>query len=181
MSGLGLRIDHKAIHIANGAGNGSAGGYATEPMFPIPGDEDPEYPTPEGDRIRLVSVQCEPDSRGYCEVTVEILYDGRKVKAAIREVDTRRGRMQAAARGAIDAVGKSAGVFAAFGLDGLEEFEVGDEDGILAVLTVLQGRERRRFHGAALEHADPESAAARAVLDGLNRYWAAPEGATVNA
>jgi hypothetical protein len=181
MSGLGLRIDHKAIHIANGAGNGSAGGYATEPMFPIPGEEDPEYPTPEGDRIRLVSVQCEPDSRGYCQVTVEILYDGRKVKAAIREVDTRRGRMQAAARGAIDAVGKSAGVFAAFGLDGLEEFEVGDEDGILAVLTVLQGRERRRFHGAALEHADPESAAARAVLDGLNRYWAAPEGATVNA
>jgi hypothetical protein len=181
MSGLGLRIDHKAIHIANGAGNGSAGGYATEPMFPIPGEEDPEYPTPEGDRIRLVSVQCEPDSRGYCEVTVEILYDGRKVKAAIREVDTRRGRMQAAARGAIDAVGKSAGVFAAFGLDGLEEFEVGDEDGILAVLTVLQGRERRRFHGAALEHADPESAAARAVHDGLNRYWAAPEGATVNA
>ena len=54
MSGLGLRIDHKAIHIANGAGNGSAGGYVTEPMFPVPGDEDPEYPTPEGDRIRLV-------------------------------------------------------------------------------------------------------------------------------
>ena len=182
MSGLGLRIDHKAIHVANGAGNGSAaGGYATEPMFPIPGDEDPEYPTPEGDRIRLVSVRCEPDGRGYCQVTVEIMYDGRKVGTAIREVDTRRGRMQAAARGAIDAVGKSAGVIAAFGLDGLEEFEVGDEDGILAVLTVLQGRERRRFHGAALEHADPESAAARAVLDGLNRYWAAPEGATVNA
>jgi hypothetical protein len=45
---------------------------------------------------------------------------------------------------------------------------------------VLQGRERRRFHGAALEHADPEIAAARAVLDGLNRYWAAPDGAAVN-
>ena len=57
---------------------------------------------------------------------------------------------------------------------------MGDEDGLLAVLTVLQGRERRRFHGAALEHADPESSAARAVLDGLNRYWAAPEGVAMN-
>ena len=180
MSGLGLRIDHKAIHISNGAGNGSAA-YAREPMFPTPPEEEPEYPTPDGDRIRLVAVRCEPDGRGYCEVKVEILYDGRRVSAAARDVDTRRGRMQAAARGAIEAVGKSAGAFAAFGIDGLEEFEVGDEDGILAVLTVLQGRERRRFHGAALEHADPESTAARAVLDGLNRYWAAPEGATVNA
>ena len=181
MSGLGLRIDHKAIHVSNGAGNGASGGFEAEPFYPGPGGEDPQYPTPDDDRIRLVSVRCEPDTHGYCEVTVEILCDGRRVSTVARDLDTRRCRMQAAARGAIDAVGKSAGGFAAFGLDGLEEFEVGDEDGILAVLTVLQGRERRRFHGAALEHADPESAAARAVLDGLNRYWAAPEGAPVNS
>ena len=181
MSGLGLRIDHKAIHVRNGRENGSPGGFASGQGLHSRDDDDPEYPTAESDRIRLLGVRCEPDGRGYCEVTVEIAQDDERVSATIREADTRRGRMQSSARAALDAVARSAaGAGMALGLEGLEEFEVGDEDGLLAVLTVLQGRERRRFHGAALEHADPESSAARAVLDGLNRYWAAPESAAMN-
>ncbi|HYO45083.1 MAG TPA: hypothetical protein VEY33_00100 [Gemmatimonadota bacterium] len=185
MSGLGLRIDHKAIRVMNGRSNGQNGAYAAvqEDLGEgnEGGDEPPEYPTADTDRIRLLGVHCKPDGRGYCEVTVEIAHEDGRTTATIREADTRRGRMQSSARAAIDAVTRSAaGAGMALGLEGLEEFEVGDEDGLLAVLTVLQGRERRRFHGAALEHADPESSAARAVLDGLNRYWAAPEGVAVN-
>ena len=182
MSGLGLKIDHRAIHIMNGhKGNGQNRGYAAIEDLGVKEEAAAEYPTDDSDRIRLLSVRCRPDGRGYCEVTVEIGQEEGPMKATAREADTRRGRMQSAARAALDAVARSAaGIGMAFGLDGLEEFEVGDEDGLLAVLTVLQGRERRRFHGAALEHADPEIAAARAVLDGLNRYWAAPEGAAAN-
>jgi hypothetical protein len=114
-------------------------------------------------------------------VTVEIEHEAERSTSTVREADTRRGRMQSSARAALEAVARSgAGLGMALGLDGLEEFEVGDEDGLLAILTVLQGRQRRRFHGAALEHADPESTAARAVLDGLNRYWAAPESVAMN-
>jgi len=182
MSGLGLKIDHRAIRIMNGqGGNGQNMGYAAVQDLNAKPEVPAEYPADDSDRIRLLSVRCRPDGRGYCEVTVEIGQEEGPMKATAREADTRRGRMQSAARAALDAVARSAaGVGMAFGLDGIEEFEVGDEDGLLAVLTVLQGRERRRFHGAALEHADPEIAAARAVLDGLNRYWAAPEGAAVN-
>ena len=184
MSGLGLRIDHRAIRVMNGHGNGQTPGYtlAQEDLGVGGGDEPPQYPTDDTDRIRLLAVRCQPDGRGYCEVTVEIAHEDERSSATVREADTRRGRMQSSARAALEAVAKSqAGAGMALGLDGLEEFEVGDEDGLLAVLTVLHGRERRRFHGAALEHADPESTAARAVLDGLNRYWAAPESVAVNA
>ena len=185
MSGLGLRIDHKAIHVLNGHSNGDAPTYtlADEDLAGRRGTDDPaEYPSDETDRIRLLAVRCQPDGRGYCQVTVEIAHEDERTSATLREADTRRGRMQSSARAALEAVARSsAGAGMALGLDGLEEFEVGDEDGLLAVLTVLHGRERRRFHGAALEHADPESSAARAVLDGLNRYWAAPESVAVNA
>jgi hypothetical protein len=187
MSGLGLRIDHRAIHILNGHSNGQNGPYRPahedlgEGEGKGAGDAPPEYPVADTDRIRLLGVRCRPDGRGYCEVTVEIQHEAERTSATVREADTRRGRMQSSARAAMDAVARSAaGTGMALGLDGLEEFEVGDEDGLLAVLTVLQGRERRRFHGAALEHADPESSAARAVLDGLNRYWAAPESVAMN-
>lgn len=187
MSGLGLRIDHRAIRVMNGRSNGQTPGYTVaEEDLALGrggrGDEPPQYPTDDTDRIRLLAVRCQPDGRGYCEVTVEIAHEDARSRATVREADTRRGRMQSSARAALEAVAKSpAGAGMALGLDGLEEFEVGDEDGLLAVLTVLHGRERRRFHGAALEHADPESSAARAVLDGLNRYWAAPESVAVNA
>jgi hypothetical protein len=185
MSGLGLKVDHRAIRIMNGRSNGHDPGYAvTEEDLGTGagGDDPPQYPVDDTDRIRLLGVRCQPDGRGYCEVTVEIAHEDQRSSATVREADTRRGRMQSSARAALEAVAKSsAGAGMALGLDGLEEFEVGDEDGLLAVLTVLQGRERRRFHGAALEHADPESSAARAVLDGLNRYWAAPESVAMNA
>jgi hypothetical protein len=181
MSGLGLRIDHKAIHVRNGHQNGSERGFdSSESLYSGDVDE-PEYPIADSDRIRLLGVLCEPDGRGYCEVTVEIEHEAERSSSTVREADTRRGRMQSSARAALEAVARSgAGLGMALGLDGLEEFEVGDEDGLLAILTVLQGRQRRRFHGAALEHADPESTAARAVLDGLNRYWAAPESVAMN-
>ena len=184
MSGLGLRVDHKAIRVTNGSSNGHAPGstFAQEDLGGGGREEPPQYPTDDTDRIRLLGVRCQQDGRGYCEVTVEIQHEDERSSATVREADTRRGRMQSSARAALEAVAKSsAGAGMALGLDGLEEFEVGDEDGLLAVLTVLQGRERRRFHGAALEHADPESSAARAVLDGLNRYWAAPESVAMNA
>ena len=181
MSGLGLRIDHKAIHVRNGHKNGSEPTFEGSQSLHSGDDEGPIYPIADSDRIRLLGVQCHPDGRGYCEVTVEIEHDAGRSSSTVREADTRRGRMQSSARAALDAVAQSgAGLGMALGLDGLEEFEVGDEDGLLAILTVLQGRQRRRFHGAALEHADPESTAARAVLDGLNRYWAAPESVALN-
>lgn len=176
MSGLGLRIDHRAIHISNGRTNGSP--YISAQSLHVP-DGTPDYPGNETDRLRLRDVRCRRDGSGYCEVTVEIEEDGRPLTATVRDADTRRGRMLAAARAAIEAVARTSIPGVAVGLDGLEEFEIADEDALLAVLTVSQGRERRRFHGAALEHADPENAAARAIMDGLNRYWAARDTAAV--
>ena len=178
MSGLGLRIDHRAIRVSNGRENGAPGQISAQTLREID-DETPDYPTSESDRIRIRDVRCQPDGSGYCEVTVEIVHDDRSRTATIRDADTRRGRMLASARAALEAVARTSSPGVALGLDNLEEFEIGDEDALLAVLTVRQGRERRRFHGAALEHADPENAAARAVLDGLNRYWVARDSAAV--
>ena len=178
MSGLGLRIDHRAIHVSNGRGNGSAAHISAQSLQ-THRDEAPDYPTSEVDRLRLRDVRCHRDGSGYCEVTVEIKEDGRPVTATVRDADTRRGRMLASARAAIEAVALTSSPGVALSLDGLEEFQIADEDALLAVLTVSVGRERRRFHGAALEHADPENAAARAVLDGLNRYWVARDNAAV--
>lgn len=180
MSGLGLRIDHRAIHVSNGRGNGSASHISAQSLQTgTEKDETPDYPISEVDRLRLHDVRCHRDGSGYCEVTVEIEEDDRLVTAMVRDADTRRGRMLASARAAIEAVARTSSPGVALGLDGLEEFEIADEDALLAVLTVSVGRERRRFHGAALEHADPENASARAVLDGLNRYWVARDNAAL--
>jgi hypothetical protein len=179
MSGLGLRIDHKAIQVANGRRNGASARVSAQSLHDEINDA-PDYPDSDVDRLRLRDVRCDRDGSGYCQVTVEIVQDARPLEATVREADTRRGRMLASARAAIEAVARTSSPGVALGLDGLEEFEIADEDALLAVLTVSQGRERRRFHGAALEHADPENAAARAVLDGLNRYWVARDNAAVS-
>ncbi|HKY60385.1 MAG TPA: hypothetical protein VJP59_05180, partial [Gemmatimonadota bacterium] len=77
MSGLGLRIDHKAIRVMNGRSNGQTPGYtlADEDLTRGGADEPPQYPTDDTDRIRLLAVRCQPDGRGYCEVTVEIAHE----------------------------------------------------------------------------------------------------------
>ena len=118
MSGLGLRIDHKAIHVRNGHKNGSEPTFEGSQSLGSDEDEGPIYPIAESDRIRLLGVHCEPDGRGYCEVTVEIAHDDERTSSTVREADTRRGRMQSSARAALDAVARSgAGAGMALGLD----------------------------------------------------------------
>ncbi|MBA3572444.1 MAG: hypothetical protein H0W34_10830, partial [Pyrinomonadaceae bacterium] len=62
---------------------------------------------------------------------------------------------------------------AAFVLEGIEEIAVSDAQGLLAVLSARVGRERPVFHGSVILQGDPLEAAARAVLDALNRFQAA--------
>ena len=175
LSGLGIVVDHRSIRISP---NGIIGGQDD------PSDEksvrslrktawqDPPQPAAQAERrIRLLNVRCVPDGSLYVEVTVELEIEGQTFMGQIRDADTPHGRSLTAARATLRAVAPTLDSDTAFVLEGLEEFKVVDEEGMLAVLRARSGRERPYFHGSAIVRASKVEAAARAVLDGLNRFW----------
>jgi hypothetical protein len=122
------------------------------------------------ERIRLENVLCESDGELHCDVAVRLGLADELFEGSAREADTRRGRMRAAARATSDAIAATLGEGVAIALEGIEEFSICEADGLLALLRIRQGRTRRDFYGAALEEGDATEAAARAVLDAMNRF-----------
>jgi hypothetical protein len=182
MSGLGIHVDHRAIsiHRANGepervtTGNGAG---SAESSIATPAEAAKSlaarFMQPAGvyeDRIRLEHVRCEADGERYCDITVTLRATDGIVERTVREVDTHRGRMLAAGRAMADAITALLGDEAAIALEGVEEFSISEAAGLLALLRIRQGRVRQDFYGAALVEGDPTEAAARAVLDAMNRF-----------
>lgn len=180
LSGLGIRVDHRAIRIVANGG--------TLPVIEGPAEAPPaqslQYPdtvvlSPDPrDRVRLCAVRTKPDGELYCEVTVELEVDGEWFGSTVREADTRHARMVAAGRAALDALRRTLEEETAFALEGLQEFEIADQPAVIASVRARRGWSREAFFGTALVEGGPEDAAARAVLDALNRFWTAEERAT---
>ena len=182
MSGLGIHIDHRAISIhrvngePKGAMQGNGGRSSGAPIVPPSGAAKSlaaRFMQPAGayeERIRLEPVRCEADGERYCDVTVALRVADRIVERTVREADTHRGRMLAAGRAMADAITAVLGEEAAIALEGIEEFSISEANGLLALLRIRQGRVRQDFYGAALVEGDPTEAAARAVLDAMNRF-----------
>lgn len=192
MSGLGLHIDHRAINIrrtSNDVGNGAnrreLASQGTSRMAQqreakslsarfLPDNDQAD------ERVRLEAVRCHPDGELYCDVTVELQVAGRWIERTIREADTHRGRLLAAGRATVGAIADVIEEEAAIALEGVEEFTICEATGLLAVLRIRQRRLRLDFYGAALIEDSPEEAAARAVLDALNRFLESEEPRTRN-
>lgn len=183
MSGLGLTVDHRVIRVDAGAsGKGNGGGRASGGNGLLPAQFLQENIAgasggPIAERARLLSVTVEPDGELYCQVTVELEADGQRYRGSSREADTRRARLLATGRATIDALVRSLERETAVALEGIEEFEIGDEPAVIARIQARRGRESRAFMGAALQEGRPHHATARAVLDALNRFWAAEDHA----
>jgi len=183
MSGLGLQIDHRAISIHKTVNEererpvtGNGGRTPSRPVATPVGEAKSlaaRFMQPTGldeERIRLEHVRCEPDGKRYCDVTVTLHVADKTVERTVREADTHRGRMMASGRAVTDAITSVLRDDAAIALDGVEEFSICEADGLLALLRIRQGRARQDFYGAALVEGDATEAAARAVLDAMNRF-----------
>jgi hypothetical protein len=178
LSGLGIRIDHRAIDIRPDhgdpedpplAGHQAGNGDSTSTSKSLSARFLHPLNTLD-ERIRLERVRCEPDGELYCSVTVELQVEDERIERTVREADTGRGRMLAAGRAAVNAITDLLDEEIAIVLEAVEEFPISEARGLLALLRVRQGRTRRDFYGATIVNGDPPEAAARAVLDALNRF-----------
>lgn len=185
MSGLGMEIDHRAVTIRR-APNGTGERRDPTPEAGLPEWEPPragkslsarfmQSTSPSAGRIRLMSVTCESDGELACDVAVTLTVDGETSSRTVREADSRRGRMRAAARATVEALAAALGEGATAALEGAEEFSVCEADGVLVLLRARRGRTREEYYGAALSEGDEADAAARAVLDAMNRFLEARE------
>lgn len=184
LSGLGLHIDHRIIHIrrtpdevdAGGSDEGivvhhvGPGGAAASSAAKSLSAQLLHYPLSTDQRVRLENVRCDLDGRNRCEVTVELGIGGETFQRSVREVDTHRGRIQATGRATVNAIGHVMEEDVAIALEGIEEFSTWEVTGLLVLLRVRQGRSQKDFCGAALVGGDPLEATARAVLDASNRF-----------
>lgn len=194
MSGLDLELDHRLIRVAydgNGPfppGNGRTGARPEPEFHPfsLPHERLPAQSLhsgrgelgrsgrdPQARRVRLLGVRSAPDGARWVEITVELEAWGEAFSAKIRDADTARGRILAVGRATLQALSGTIDDDAAFVLEGLDEVTICDSRALLAVLSARTGHERPVFHGIALISGDPLETAARAVLDALNRFWAA--------
>lgn len=193
VTGLGFEVDHRLIRIEwdpdGSHGNGRADNGRWKPRseshdhhgfepFPAQGLQQFDWVEPparesEGRRIRLVAVRAAPDGRGFLDIEVEVEASGEALTGRFRDADTARGRLLVAGRATLQALESIVGDDAAIALEGIEELEISGARGLLAVLSARVGRKRPVFHGSALLRGDPLEAAARAVLDALNRFHAA--------
>ncbi len=186
MTGLGLIVDHQMIRVVQNGhprrGNGSeTAGDGPEPSLwadlpaqslPVLTEMEPEAAEAlESRRVRLAAVRCVPDGELYVEVTVDLEIAGQFYRGRVRDTDMPRTRLLAAARATVAAMANALEPGTALALEGLEEFRVADTRGILAILRARVGQSRPVLHGAAILDRDPVDAAARAVLDALNRFW----------
>lgn len=170
-TGLGMVVDHHTISIVgNGAGNGRQSGdvartlHLSSPGTAVAGSSD--SPT----RIELVRVAVDPDGELFCEVVVELSRDDALYEARVRDADTPKARSIAVGRATIEALSSSLERETALSLEGIEEFAICEAPALIAAIRSRRGRTLRSFVGTALIEGSREEAAARAVLDALNRF-----------
>lgn len=188
MTGLGVIVDHERIRVVQNGRPSSSNGSEPYPDGPPPAppqglpaqslpvdramEPEPEAPEPlESRRVRLAAVRCVPDGELYVEITVDLEIGGHFYRGQVRDTDMPRTRMMGAARATVAAMANALEPGTALALEGLEEFRVANARGILAILRARVGQSRPVLHGAAILDRDPVDAAARAVLDALNRFW----------
>jgi hypothetical protein len=186
MTGLGMIVDHERIRVVQNGRPSSGNGAEVSADGPEPSlwqdlsaqslpagiPMAPQIPEAlESRRVRLAAVRCVPDGELYVEVTVDLEIGGQFYRGKVRDTDMPRTRLLAAARATVAAMTNALEPGTALALEGLEEFRVADAKGILAILRARVGQSRPVLHGAAILDRDPVDAAARAVLDALNRFW----------
>ncbi|MDX1744405.1 MAG: hypothetical protein R3324_00575 [Halobacteriales archaeon] len=171
-TGLGIVIDHRTIAVvANGSGNGRKNGDVAHDLHILSTGTGVEGENARVPRIELVSVQLDPDGELFCDVVVELSRGDEVYAASERDADTPRARMNAAGKATIEALADSLTRETAFSLEGIEEFAICENPALIASIRVRRGRTLRTFLGTSLIEGPAEEAAARAVLDALNRFW----------
>ena len=183
LSGLGFAVDHRMIRVSvsgrrernDRRGDRSQWAFPAQLLQSGAAPAPPARLTPE--RVRLMSVRVDPDGELYCRVTVELEVNEERHEAMVREADTRQARLLAAGRATIAAISRTFERETAIALEGVEEFMICDEPAVIARIQSRRGLDTRSFHGATIVEGHPHHAAARAVLDALNRYWTAEETA----
>jgi hypothetical protein len=102
---------------------------------------------------------------------LELNWEGKAYYGVSQEADTAKGRMMAAGRAALNALGKASGQRAAFFLDGLHTFRTFDRSITVASVRVVSDLLRTSLVGCAIVADDPNYAAAQAVLGAVNRSF----------
>lgn len=173
-TGLGIVVDHRTISIGgNGSRNGHGAGNLARSLQLSDADPPVSGTRATSDRIELARVACEPDGELFCEVVIELDRDGKRYEGTIRDADTPRARLMASGRATIEALSRSLERETAFSLEGIEEFAICEHPALIAAIRTRRGRTLRSYVGTALVEGPREEAAARAVLDALNRFWEA--------
>lgn len=173
-TGLGLEIDHRCIRVVP-AGSTARAAVASGPLAATATAVAAALIAPEklvavSRRLRLAEVACEIEDPLRCDVTVTVESDDDRFTACVRDADTPRGRILSAARATLLAVEKALPSGTALLVEGIEEFDICEHEGLVAMVRARQGREIHTWFGCALREAHPAETAARAVLDAVNRF-----------
>jgi len=184
-TGLGLAIDHRCIRVVPaGSGERAAvgdGPASAEAAAAAIAQIASEEPVPASRRLRLAEVACEIEDPLRCDVTVTVESDDNRFTASVRDADTPRGRILSAARATLLAVERTLPAGTALLVEGVEEFEICEHEGLVAMVRARQGREIHTWFGCALFEAHPAETAARAVLDAVNRFAGVKSGTPPDA
>lgn len=170
-TGLGMVVDHHTISIVgNEAGNGRRNGDVARTLQLSSSGISAEGSIDSPARVELVRVGLDPDGELFCDVVVELSRDDQIYEAKERDADTPKGRTIAVGRATIEALASSLERETALSLEGIEEFAICEQPALIAAIRARRGRTLRSFLGTALIEGSREEAAARAVLDALNRF-----------
>ncbi|HEY7461883.1 MAG TPA: hypothetical protein VIC59_08420 [Gemmatimonadota bacterium] len=121
-------------------------------------------------RIRLNHISYQQE--GFEVIAnLELDWRGDTFYGVSQEADTAKGRMVAAGRAALNALGKVTDQRAAFFLDGLHTFRIFERNVTVATVRVVSDLLRTSLVGCATVVEDPNYAAAQAVLGAVNRSF----------
>lgn len=156
---LGLKVDHRKISIAQ-----------TAEVEPIEALERSAIKQ-ESLRREVVfgSLVLRPAGEHRVQVAVTLVAGGQEVSAEADSADTRKAKVQAAARAAVTALDRML-PSGTFELEAVRVLDAFDTQVIVAGVHVLDGREPRLLVGTAVVGESSERAAVLAVLDATNRW-----------
>lgn len=156
---LGLKVDHRKISVAQTA--------EVEPIQAL------ERSAVRAESLRREIVFGGLATRGVGEhrvhLAVTLLAGGQEVTGEADSADTRKARMQTAARAAVSALDQLL-PRGTFELEAVKVLDAFDTEVVVAGVHVLDGREPRLLVGTAVMGESPERTAVLAVLDATNRW-----------